>query len=215
MLDQPLLLMTGYAPFEVFARNPSFGGLLHAKERGLLDQLPGRVEIAELPVAFERAAGEFALLVAQHRPVAAVSFGVHRGGASRYRDGVFYVERTAKNQDGNAAKARADNEGIIRAGLPIVPGAPATLRASFPTDELVARLRAAGFAAEVSDDAGDYLCNHIFYAAMHSFGASHPYGFVHIPPTDDVGGTVTIDQMAEAQVVVATVMLEAVAAIGR
>ena len=206
------ILLTGYAPFATFQRNPSFEGLRRAAERGLFDELSARVEIAELPVAYEEAAARFLELVQRLQPDAAVSFGVHFGRHTRYRDGVIYPERVARNRDGNAENTRPDNQGVIRTGQPIVADAPSEIPASFPADELVQRLRAAGFASMPSDNAGDYLCNHIFFAGMHHYGAQRPYGFVHVPPTTDVGGTITVDELAAAQTLIARVVVEQLAA---
>ena len=36
-----------------------------------------------------------------------------------------------------------------------------------------------------SDDAGDYLCNYIYYSALRKFdGAGKQIGFLHVPPLD-------------------------------
>src|SRR5689334_11155483 len=37
-----------------------------------------------------------------------------------------------------------------------------------------------------SDDAGDYLCNYIYYRALARFGATHAVGFLHVPPLDQI-----------------------------
>ena len=46
-----------------------------------------------------------------------------------------------------------------------------------------AALRTAGFPAEVSQTAGTYLCNHVFYGLMHAVRARRGLraGFIHIP----------------------------------
>jgi pyroglutamyl-peptidase len=38
----------------------------------------------------------------------------------------------------------------------------------------------------LSDDAGDYLGNYIYYRALARFGATHAVGFLHVPPLDRI-----------------------------
>lgn len=67
---------------------------------------------------------------------------------------------------------------------PIVPGAPAAYFATLPVHEMYAALRAAGIPAELSRDAGVYLCNQVSYVLLHA-AATDPLncraGFVHLP----------------------------------
>ena len=57
---------------------------------------------------------------------------------------------------------------------------PASIDAS--TRLLVASLRAAGFPASVSQTAGTFVCNQVFYALQHALAAQPVRsGFVHLP----------------------------------
>jgi pyroglutamyl-peptidase len=75
--------------------------------------------------------------------------------------------------------------------LPVVAGAPAAYFSTLPIKAIVRDLRAAGIPASVSNSAGTFVCNHIFYGLMHRI-ATHPIagasglpdlrgGFIHIP----------------------------------
>ena len=50
----------------------------------------------------------------------------------------------------------------------VVPGGPAAYFSSLPVKAALEALRAAGIPSEVSQTAGTYVCNHIFYALMHA-----------------------------------------------
>jgi pyroglutamyl-peptidase len=45
-------------------------------------------------------------------------------------------------------------------------------------------LRADGLAAEISNSAGTFVCNHVFYGLMHlaAGGGNFRGGFLHVPP---------------------------------
>ena len=62
---------------------------------------------------------------------------------------------------------------------------PAAHFATLPIKACVAEMRKAGLPAAVSNTAGTFVCNHIFYAADGHRRSSHPIalrgGFLHIP----------------------------------
>ena len=65
----------------------------------------------------------------------------------------------------------------------MVPGAPAAYFSTLPIKAIVQGLRAAGIPASVSNSAGTFVCNHLFYGLMHRL-AREPRmrgGFIHLP----------------------------------
>ena len=75
------------------------------------------------------------------------------------------LERIAINCD----DARIpDNAGNAPVDEPVVPGAPAAYFSTLPVKAALAALGAAGIPAEVSQTAGTYVCNHVFYGLMHA-----------------------------------------------
>jgi pyroglutamyl-peptidase len=90
------------------------------------------------------------------------------------------LERVAINVD----DARiADNAGAQPIDEPVVAGAPAAYFATLPIKAMVVALRSAGLPASVSQSAGTFVCNHVFFGLMHSL-QSHPGargGFMHLP----------------------------------
>lgn len=171
MSAEPIILLTGFEPFGGESINPSWEV---ARE---LDGAPiagCRVAARQLPCLFATAAVELRRLVAELQPVCVLALGQASGRAD------FSIERVAINVD----DARiADNEGAQPIDRPIVTDGPVGYFSTLPIKAIVAGLRAAGMPASVSQTAGTFVCNHVFYALMHSL-RGHPEvraGFMHLP----------------------------------
>ncbi len=67
----------------------------------------------------------------------------------------------------------------------MVAGAPAAYFSTLPIKAMVRDLRAAGVPAAVSNSAGTFVCNHLFFGLMHRAATRpvprHAGGFIHIP----------------------------------
>lgn len=90
------------------------------------------------------------------------------------------LERIAINVD----DARIpDSDGSQPVDEPIVADGPAAYFATLPIKSMLAGLREAGFPAEISQTAGTYVCNHVFYGLMHALRKRRKVraGFIHIP----------------------------------
>jgi pyroglutamyl-peptidase len=93
------------------------------------------------------------------------------------------VERVAINVDDARIPDNAGAQPVDRA---VVPGAPAARFATLPIKAIVAALRAHGLPASVSQSAGTFVCNHVFYGLMDALAtmpalAAARGGFVHLP----------------------------------
>ena len=155
------LLITGFGPFPGVADNPTARAALTldgATLSGL--RVAGRV----LPTSWARAWPTLHAAVAALRPHAVLMLGVAA------RRSLIEVELVARNH----AAARADVDGDLGPGGEVLPGAPATLRTRLPWEALL------GEGVAASEDAGDYLCNALFYRALHDLRPSF-VGFVHVP----------------------------------
>jgi pyroglutamyl-peptidase len=142
--------------------------------RGLGDD--PRVVPVVLRTEYEAARGEMVRLIRELRPQAVVAFGVAAGGSA------IRLERVARNWDGAPAP---DNAGDVRPGEEIVTGAPETYPATLPYRQLSAELTARQIPYTFTDDAGGYVCNHVFYCARHEIeesGLVIPCGLIHVPP---------------------------------
>ena len=100
------------------------------------------------------------------------------------RRGVVSVERVARNV---ANASTPDNRGAIRPAEGLAAG-PDRLEATAPAGAVARAIRGAGVAARVSTNAGDYVCNHLYYGALQFLrGASPetPALFLHLPATPE------------------------------
>lgn len=164
------LLLTGFAPFGGEELNPSWEAVRRLDGERLGD-LP--VVAAQLPTAFGAALRVLDELLDRHRPTLVVAVGQAGGRAE------LSLERIAINVD----DARIpDNAGRQPIDEPVVPGGPAAYFSTLPIKAMVHALRAAGFPAAVSQTAGTFVCNHVFYGLQHRLqGTGVRGGFIHIP----------------------------------
>ena len=90
------------------------------------------------------------------------------------------VERVAINVD----DARIpDNAGAQPVDQPVIAGAPDAYFSRLPIKAIVAALREAGLPASVSQSAGTFVCNHVFFGLMHALRRRRGVraGFMHLP----------------------------------
>jgi len=166
------VLLTGFEPFAGDDINPSWEAVrrLDGWEcRG------HRVVAHRMPCVFGAALTALEEAVALTDPVAVVAVGQAQSRAD------VSVERVAVNID----DARIpDNAGRQPIDTPVIPGGPAAYFASLPVKAIVAAVQAAGLPASVSQTAGSFVCNHLFYGACHLRAQRRPsmrVGFIHIP----------------------------------
>lgn len=164
-------LVTGFEPFGGDSVNPSFE---------VLARLPASlgafaIETRVLPCRFGDAIAVLQEGIARTRPEIVLGVGL-AGGRSE-----LSLERVAINVD----DARiADNGGAQPVDRPIVPDGPAAYFATLPIKAAVAAMRDAGLPAAVSNSAGTFVCNHVFYGLMHLAATRFPTiraGFLHVP----------------------------------
>lgn len=164
------ILVTGFEPFDGESVNPSMAVAL-ALQGQALDGHP--VHAAVLPCAFGHALQALDAALAAQRPALVLALGQ----ASRAE---ISVERVAINVD----DARiADNLGARPVDRPIVEGGPAAYFSTLPIKALAATMQRAGLPAAVSQTAGTFVCNHVFYGLMHRLAMQRGVrgGFVHLP----------------------------------
>ncbi len=66
--------------------------------------------------------------------------------------------------------------------LAVVVGGPAAYFSTLPIKAMVKAVREAGIAASVSQTAGTFVCNQVFYLLQHALvGTGVRSGFVHVP----------------------------------
>lgn len=165
------VLLTGFEPFGGDALNPS---------QDVARALDGvvirgrRVAGAVLPCRFGAALAELDRLLRRHRPELVLCTGLAGGRAQ------ITPERVAINVD----DARIpDNAGAQPVDCPVVRGGPAAYWSTLPVKAIVADLQRHGLPAGVSQTAGTFVCNHVFYGLMHRLRRRPGVrgGFIHLP----------------------------------
>jgi pyroglutamyl-peptidase len=164
-------LVTGFEPFGGEPVNPA----LEAVRR--LPQQLGALAIAArpLPSVFGRAIAALEDAIVTTRPDIVLCVGQAGGRAA------LSLERVAINID----DARIpDNDGHQPIDRPVVADGPAAYFTTLPIKAAVAALREAGLPAIVSNTAGTFICNHVFYGLMHLAATQQLAlrgGFLHVP----------------------------------
>ena len=164
------ILLTGFEPFGGEAINPSWE-LARALEGRAIGEAVVHARL--LPCVFGEALVALRQALLEIEPVLVLALG-QAGGRNE-----LSIERVAINVD----DARiADNAGAQPIDEPVVPDGPAAYFSTLPIKTMVAGLRAAGYPAGVSQTAGTFVCNHVFYGLQHALKDSPVRsGFMHIP----------------------------------
>jgi pyroglutamyl-peptidase len=169
-MSERVTLLTGFEPFGGETVNPSWliAQALHGQ------RIAGaRVQALQLPCVFGDAIATLQEALAAFDPVIVLALGQAAGRAE------LSIERVAINVD----DARIpDNAGWQPVDTAIDPAGPAAYFSSLPIKAMVATLQAEGLAAGVSQTAGTFVCNHVFYALQHLLaGTPVRSGFMHVP----------------------------------
>ena len=166
------ILVTGFGPFGGEPVNPALEAIK------LLDgrQVGGyKIVTKELPVTRFASIEAMEKFIAETEPVLVLAVG-QAGGRLE-----ITPERVAINMDDFRIP---DNGGFQPVDEAIVHGAPVAYWSSLPIKAMVAAMKQAGIPAAVSNSAGTFVCNHLFYGLMHCLaqhGNAIRGGFVHIP----------------------------------
>ena len=168
-------LLSGFGPFGSVIVNPSARIAEQLGSEGVEGHdLHARV----LPVSFARAAETIRLELATHRFDLALLVGVDSKGDR------IKLERCARNRAGTAIP---DSDGYQPTGSVLFDG-PGVLTSKVDVDSLQAFLEDAGISLLISDDAGSYVCNHTYYAALEAIQL-HDLPtrclFIHVPLDPD------------------------------
>jgi pyroglutamyl-peptidase len=170
----PTVLVTGFEPFGGQDVNPSWMAAQSLHGRTVAGH---RLIGARLPTVFGRSLEALRDLLHRHHPALVVCMG-QAGGRT-----ALSLERIAINV--NDARI-PDNDGAKPVDTPVVAGGPAGYFTSMPIKAMLAALLAEGINAEVSQTAGTFVCNHVFYGLMHELQTRHDLrrargGLIHVP----------------------------------
>ena len=164
------ILITGFEPFAREPVNPA----TEAVERMQAPEGVELIKMPELPTMY----GIHELVISwirKHKPQAVLCVG--QAGGRR----AVTVERIAINAEDCSLE---DNAGFVHQDEEGIPGGPAAFFATLPVKKIVSGIRAAGIPAELSNTAGTFVCNSLFYHVLAFCQSEAPeiqVGFIHLP----------------------------------
>lgn len=166
------LLISGFEPFGGEQVNPSYEVIKRLDK----DKLPCELVTIELPVLFSEAADILIHKIHEVKPDIILMIG-QAGGRKK-----LSVERVALNLNDSD---QPDNRGFTPQDEPIIPSGPIAYYSTLPIKKIVHTLKAHYIPVGISNSAGTYVCNNIFYRIMHELN-NHPElttkaGFIHVP----------------------------------
>ncbi|MGD9783152.1 MAG: pyroglutamyl-peptidase I [Hyphomicrobiaceae bacterium] len=179
------VLLTGFGPFPGVPENASARLVEDVAAELRTRATPAHVHVAILPTEWDAGLARIDMLWDAIAPDLALHFGVSASARG------LTLERLARN----ACAPLEDACGCLPSTAHVSADAPDLHRTELPLSRIEARLLAAGIPAELSDDAGLYLCNGVLFRSLcRSFATPGPRlaGFVHIP--DGLAGSLTPQQ---------------------
>jgi pyroglutamyl-peptidase len=169
-----VILVTGFGPFGRIEVNPS-QVIVESLARSIASERRAQLVTEILPTEFRAAGDRITTLIREIRPTAVVSLGLAASAA------VIRLERHALNLND---AIRPDNAGDLASGRPIDPAGPIGYWSTLPLDDILRALKGRDIPATISNHAGAYVCNHVFYTArreIERLGLTIASGFVHVP----------------------------------
>jgi pyroglutamyl-peptidase len=166
------LLLTAFEPFAGETINPSYEVAKAIQEMSFAC---AEVQTLVLPVDRFQAIELALKRISQQRTDVVILLGE---GSRRFR---INPERVAINVDDFRIP---DNTGNQPRGEAIVEGAPAAYFSTLPIYAIVEGLMEAKIPAAISNTAGTYLCNRLFYGVMNYLAVQESTtkaGFIHLP----------------------------------
>lgn len=170
--DTVRVLVTGFGAFGNRPVNPS-AQVARALdgERSATWRIIGTV----LDTATASAGVQLAAALESVKPALLVSLGVAPGRPA------VSLERVALNVRDFTIP---DIDGARVVDEPVIAGASDALFTGLPTRAILAAWEEAGIPGHLSNSAGTYLCNQVFYLGCHEGRRRHiPAGFIHVPDT--------------------------------
>ena len=167
------ILVTGFSPFPGAPVNPTQHLMQSLPDRMGLPPHRIRFSFHVLPTTWAGRLEVTEKLRRDTRPAAIVHFGVD-GTRSEIN-----IETRAVNQ---TDQVRPDAAGQLPSHPELAPGSEPARMSTLAAEPLCAAARSAGAPAQLSVDAGSYLCNATLWD---SIGSGIPSIFVHVPALPD------------------------------
>jgi len=166
-----IILLTGFEPFGGSHINPSIEACKPLDGR---EYNGYKVKVVEIPLRFDEVRPSLVKAIEDTKPSAVIC--TRQAGSSMIR-----LERVAIN----VANARiAYNCGKQPVDEPIVDDGPVAYFSTLPLRQMLAAIEEEMVPVTISNSAGTFGCNHIFYDLMHHIEEEElgiPGGFIHVP----------------------------------
>lgn len=172
---EPVVLITAFKPFVGRGVNGS-ETVAKAIDQRLI--AGARVQVLILPVHWGEPELQLPLAVAKWKPVLLLGLGEGLPGH-------VALERMARNH------AAHSDEANTPAPATLDPSGPASRASRFACD--LSWFTANTVPVQLSDDAGNFLCNSLLYTAL-AQPVAHA-GFVHLPPQGEVAGQEYVESL--------------------
>lgn len=168
-----MILLTGFEPFGGETVNPSWEAAQRAAALLTADGEPAAA--VQLPCVFGDSLEVLAGAIGVRNPFLVLCVGQAGGRPA------ISLERVAINVDDARIPDNAGNQPVDE---PVRAGGPAAYFSTLLLKRSLQALTDAGLPAAVSQTAGTYVCNHVFYGLMDLLaraGSSARAGFIHVP----------------------------------
>lgn len=170
------ILLTGFQPFGGETINPSMEAIRQLD----LATIPAEIYLCEVPVAFYDSSRYVIEKIHEIQPDIIMMFG-QAGGRKDVS-----IERIAINIDDSTMP---DNNGVLPKDDPISIFGESAYFSTLPIKAIVENISKLHIPCHVSNSAGTYVCNHLFYSVMHELHERHmnhvKAGFIHVPYASD------------------------------
>ncbi|WP_394257062.1 pyroglutamyl-peptidase I [Vibrio harveyi] len=196
------VLITGFEPFGEESINPALEAVKRLNGRKLDG---GEVVMCQVPVTRYESIEAVIESIELHQPDIVITVGQAAGRTA------ITPERVAINVDDFRIP---DNGGHQPIDEPVIPGGPDAYFTTLPIKAITRALQQENIPCQVSNTAGTFVCNHLFYGVQHYLrDKSVRHGFVHIPllPEQDSSGnqpTMSLDVIVEGLARLAQVAID-------
>lgn len=166
------ILVTGFEPFGGEPINPALEAVKQLNGKFIAGH---QIVTKAVPVVREKSIAAIIENIKAEQPYLVLAIGQAGGRPD------ITVERVAINMDDFRIE---DNEGNQPIDEPIAAAGPTAYWSTLPIKAMVEKMRLGGIPASISNTAGTFVCNHLFYGLMHhlaNHGNKIRGGFVHIP----------------------------------
>ena len=166
------ILLAGFDPFGEEEVNPATEAVKCMNEEVIENYVVSTIEVSTI---FDKCIEQLTDAINRINPDLVICVGQAGGRPD------ISIERVAINV--NDARI-PDNNGNQPIDTPVIPLGPSAYWSTLPIKAIVKSLKEDGIPASVSQTAGTFVCNHIFYGLMHELASNHSSvrgGFIHIP----------------------------------